>query len=178
MEWRPVVGFEGSYEVSDTGLVRGVDRIDAAGRRWRGRVFSTLGCDKDGYIQQTLCRGTIRRSAKTHILVLEAFVGPRPEGAVARHLDGDHKNNSAGNLVWGSSSENGLDRVAHGVHNETRKTHCRRGHTLAPPNLVASRLPSRICLACARGRAYVHRARGSDLLTAANRYYAALTHSE
>lgn len=174
MEWRPVRGFEGYYEVSDTGLVRGVDRIDAGGRRWRGRVLSSERTDKDGYIQQTLCRDSGRRNSKTHILVLEAFVGPRPPGAVARHLDGNPRNNALGNLVWGTSSENALDRVGHGTHSETRKTHCPRRHPLTAPNLVVSQLPGRTCLACARAHAHLQRHPGEDLQAISDRYYARL----
>ncbi|QOV97160.1 HNH endonuclease [Rhodococcus pyridinivorans] len=37
-EWRPVVGFEGRYEVSDLGRVRGVDRIDSLGRPVAGKI--------------------------------------------------------------------------------------------------------------------------------------------
>jgi hypothetical protein len=172
MEWRPVRGFEGYYEVSDTGIVRGVDRIDAGGRRWRGRVLSSTRTDKDGYVQQTLCRDTGRRNSKAHILVLEAFVGPRPPGAVARHLDGNPRNNTLDNLIWDTSSENAIDRVTHGTHSETRKTHCRRGHPLAIPNLVASRLPSRVCLACARAHAHLQRHPDDDLQEVSDRHYA------
>lgn len=177
MEWRPVPGFESYYEVSDTGAVRGVDRVDAGGRRWRGRVLSTKRAGTGGYVWQTLCRGDNRRHAKTHILVLEAFVGPRPDGAVARHLDGNVKNNALSNLAWGTPTENALDRVSHGSHNETRKTHCPRSHPLTAPNLVASKLPGRVCLACARGRAYLQRNPEADYRAVSDRYYEALIRS-
>ena len=49
-----------------------------------------------------------------HALVLEAFVGPRPGGAVARHLDGNRLNNEASNLAWGSPAENNADSERHG----------------------------------------------------------------
>jgi hypothetical protein len=174
MEWRPVVGFKGVYEVSDDGAVRGLDRIDAGGRRWRGRILSSERTDKDGYVQQTLCRGGIRRNAKTHILVLEAFVGLRPPGAVGRHLDGNPRNNALHNLVWGTSSENAYDRVTHGRHHETLKAYCRRDHPLVAPNLVTSRLPTRVCLACARAFAHLQRNPDGDLRAVADRYYSAL----
>lgn len=50
-----------------------------------------------------------------HRLVLEAFVGPCPEGMECRHLDGDRANNRRTNLAWGSPSENDEDRRQHGT---------------------------------------------------------------
>lgn len=48
-----------------------------------------------------------------HTLVLEAFVGPCPEGLECRHLDGDAGNNRLTNLRWGSRMENQKDRRFH-----------------------------------------------------------------
>lgn len=48
-----------------------------------------------------------------HRLVLEAFVGPCPEGMECRHLDGNPGNNVLSNLAWGTRKENILDRIQH-----------------------------------------------------------------
>jgi hypothetical protein len=53
-----------------------------------------------------------------HSVVLEAFVGPRPEGLVGRHLDGDPSNNKLSNLRWGTAEENYDDRRSHGTEND------------------------------------------------------------
>jgi HNH endonuclease len=50
-----------------------------------------------------------------HILVLEAFVGPCPEGLECRHLDGNPGNNRLDNLCWGTRKENYDDSVRHGT---------------------------------------------------------------
>jgi len=47
---------------------------------------------------------------KVHILVLEAFVGPRPDGLVGCHKDDNTTNNAVENLYWGSESQNTHDR--------------------------------------------------------------------
>ena len=52
-----------------------------------------------------------------HILVLETFVGPRPEGMQCRHLDGDETNNHISNLCWGTVAENHRDKILHGTSN-------------------------------------------------------------
>jgi hypothetical protein len=54
---------------------------------------------------------------RVHVLVLETFVEPRPEGLVCRHLDGNPLNNHVGNLRWGTLEENYADRRLHGTHN-------------------------------------------------------------
>jgi hypothetical protein len=61
----------------------------------------------------SLSRGA-RGTTKTrlvHHLVLEAFVGPRPDGQVGCHFDDDPRNNRVENLRWDTSSANALDRV-------------------------------------------------------------------
>lgn len=49
-----------------------------------------------------------------HRLVLETFVGLRPKGCEARHLNGDPADNRLRNLCWGTRAENYVDRVKHG----------------------------------------------------------------
>jgi len=53
-----------------------------------------------------------------HRLVLQAFVGPCPEGMECRHLDGNPRNNKLTNLKWGTRQENESDKVAHGTGNQ------------------------------------------------------------
>ena len=53
-------------------------------------------------------------AAKVHHLVLEAFVGPRPDGAVGCHGKKGVLVNEIGNLRWDSVSENNRDITRHG----------------------------------------------------------------
>lgn len=116
--WRPVRGFEDRYEVSDHGRVRSVDRLlkcrgDGVVRH-RGRILSQTA--SNGYPRVALGVGggdSVR--ARVHVLVLEAFVGPRPEGMEARHLDGDRTNNRVGNLRWSDHLTNMRDKADHGT---------------------------------------------------------------
>jgi DNA-binding XRE family transcriptional regulator len=52
-------------------------------------------------------------------IMLEKFVGPRPEGHEALHCNGDNSNNSVENLRWGTHSENENDKIAHGTAYKT-----------------------------------------------------------
>lgn len=63
---------------------------------------------------------------KLHILVLEAFVGPRPDGMVGRHKNDIKSDNRLDNLCWGTQSENAIDRVRHGRGAQQKLTHDQR----------------------------------------------------
>lgn len=77
--------------------------------------------DKDGYPSVKLWRKGERLTEKVHKVVLESFVGPRPDGMECRHLDGDNTNNALGNLAWGTHDENYQDRLRHGTGQEGEK---------------------------------------------------------
>ena len=51
-----------------------------------------------------------------HRMVADAFHGPCPAGLEVRHLDGNKLNNAAGNLCYGTKSQNTYDAIAHGKH--------------------------------------------------------------
>ena len=118
MEWRPVHGLEGRYEVSDEGVVRGLDRWREG--RWGNKVFvpgvvikTRIG--RHGYEQVLLGHGVKQKKHHlVHTLVLEAFVCPRPEGLVCNHLDCDRTNNRLSNLEWVTCKENNQYRQTHG----------------------------------------------------------------
>lgn len=145
-EWRPVPGYERTYEVSSLGRVKSLPR-----RGTRGGVLKASPTH-DGYLQLTLVQDGARRQWKIHHLVVAAFLGPRPDGHQIRHLDGNGRNNSASNLRYGTGSENILDEVAHGTHSQARKTHCPQGHEYTPENTYyrPGHPTNRYCRACNR----------------------------
>lgn len=103
--------------------------------------------DSDGYLN--LCRGGRASKVKVAHLVAEAFIGPRPDGSVLRHLDGNPANNTPANLRYGSQSENQYDAVGHGTHAHAAKTHCPKGHPYDGPSVPGSR-QGRRCRVCRR----------------------------
>lgn len=128
--WLPVVGWEGFYEVSDQGRVRSLDRVSTRnGRpyRQRGRILKPWPTPPMGYLSVGLHGDGAVRRVRVHTLVLEAFVGPRPEGLVACHGPDGHRVNTPANLRWDTQPENCRDILRHGVHHNTAKTRCKRG---------------------------------------------------
>lgn len=59
--------------------------------------------------------GERQKQFSFHVLMCEAFHGPRPQGTECRHLDGDRRNNRASNLCWGTHSQNQIDMRIHGT---------------------------------------------------------------
>lgn len=81
------------YELAqfkDPGGRMNVNIVDDAGRLWRQKV---------------------------HRFVLEAFIGPCPDGLVCCHNDGDSTNNRLDNLRWDTQASNQADRIKHGTSN-------------------------------------------------------------
>lgn len=101
-QWRPVVGYEGFYEVSNLGRVR---NCKAARRILKQKT------SPKGYKILKLYRHGVARTYRVHRLVLEAFVGPCPEGLEGCHWDTVPSNNSLANLRWDTRSANMLDSI-------------------------------------------------------------------
>lgn len=110
-EWRPVVGYEDYYDISSYGRIR--SKRPAKAGILRPVTFGGgkhIGLSKDGK----------RRCKLIHVLVLEAFVGPKPDGKECAHFDGNNRNNRLGNLRWATPKENSDDKTRHGTQTAQR----------------------------------------------------------
>lgn len=107
--WRPVVGFP-DYEVSDQGRVRSWRRGKWPGRAETPRMMRPL-VTRGGYPSVVIGERTL-----IHVLVLEAFAGPRPQGMDACHNNGIKTDNRPENLRWDTRKENQADRRRHGTY--------------------------------------------------------------
>ena len=126
-QWRPVAGYEGHYEVSDQGRVRSFKRGGL-------RILRQSPTGKEGYLAVGLHLNGVQTTRNVHTLVAETWHGTRPLGMEARHLDGDHLNNTAVNVQWATHSVNVLDQVIQGTNRNSRKTHCPANHEYTEAN--------------------------------------------
>lgn len=152
-EWRPVVSYEGWYEVSNRGRVRSINRVGVHPKsgpsKYAGRILK-INPRESGHCYVSLARNGLVAVLGVHRLVLEAFVGPCPDGMEGCHNNGDPANNRVENLRWDTHANNMHDVIEHGTSFQAAKTCCPRGHMLIAPNLVPSKAKRgyRECLSC------------------------------
>jgi len=112
IKWRDIPYWEGFYQVSDTGLVRSIDRYipcRGGGKRFlRGRKIKPYLNKHTGY-RVVVLRAEGKKSLHTIAqLVAMAFLGYNPNGrrTVVDHIDGDKTNDRLSNLQIISNREN------------------------------------------------------------------------
>ena len=108
--WKPVVGYEGFYEVSNLGRVRSVERtarfVSQKGqectRRVRARQMHCTVGKKSNRVSVMLSKCGVKKRVSVHRLVGMAFVpNPNPkEFTEINHIDENPQNNKADNLEW------------------------------------------------------------------------------
>lgn len=109
--WKPVVGYEGRYEVSNMGRVYSVRYRHHPG----GRLLK-LSPVPSGHLTVNLHAKDMKKTWHVHRLVMNAFVGPKPKNLETRHLDGNPANNKLTNLEYATRSRNHMDVKWHGGH--------------------------------------------------------------
>lgn len=104
--WKPVVGYEATYEVSDAGNVRNINRGKNL-KIWKHRT---------GYM---LCKLYLNGDGKTlavHRLMAIAFIPNPLDKPQVNHKDTVKHNNFIDNLEWVNNSENQLHASAKGIN--------------------------------------------------------------
>lgn len=115
--WLPVVGYAGFYEVSNLGRVISLARSTTNGVLLKPQLTTK------GYYQVGLSKYGKVRLHRVSVLVLEAFVCPRPPGMQACHGPRGKLDNTVDNLYWGSPERNqGPDRVRDGTSNRGERS--------------------------------------------------------
>jgi NUMOD4 motif-containing protein/HNH endonuclease len=104
--WKPVLGYEGLYEVSNQGRVKGLKR---------GKLLGVFLDPLRGYPKVVLHRNSIAKAVFVHRLVAGAFIGPLPEGKQVNHKDGTKTHNAPTNLEYVTPSENAKHAFAIGL---------------------------------------------------------------
>lgn len=108
VEYREIAGFP-DYRVGSDGFIWS----KRGSRDWR-QLKQNRG--NHGYCQVTLRNEKGCAPRLVHRVVLEAFVGPCPDGMEACHYPvQDRACNAICNLRWGTKSSNQRDRVFHGT---------------------------------------------------------------
>ena len=119
-EWRDIPGYEGRYQASTEGRIRGCDReyvvTPKDGKKpytkvHRGRILQDC-IGSNGYLYVGLRKTQLSKNADflpVHHLIAETFLGERPAGLQICHGDGHKTNNRVDNLRYDTTSENHVD---------------------------------------------------------------------
>ena len=107
--WKPVKGYEGLYEVSNSGRVR----------RITYRILTPF--ESDGYLDVSLCDGGERTTKRVHRLVADAFLERQEGKDEVNHINFDKKQNNVENLEWCNGSDNVQHNYNHGRTKRQRK---------------------------------------------------------
>lgn len=91
-QWKQIKGYEGLYEVSNTGKVRTLNY----NRTGKVKELSLVNCC--GYLHVNLYKECKCKQFLVHRLVVETFIGEIPKGLVINHKDENKQNNNVDNL--------------------------------------------------------------------------------
>lgn len=121
MEWRDIKDYEGYYQVSDTGVVKAIERTivfaDGRKRKYPEKILPIKEWFKNGngYLMVSLTKHHKTKGFSVHRLVAEAFL-PNPNNLPqVNHKDENKSNNSALNLEWCDQKYNNRYSNAIGV---------------------------------------------------------------
>lgn len=93
--WKPIIGYEGLYEVSNLGRVKSLNYNNT---NQEGMLKPSY--QSDGYLNITLCKFGKAKRYRIHRLVAEAFI-PNPNNyPEVNHIDENKLNNCVENLEW------------------------------------------------------------------------------
>lgn len=109
MIWKDIPGYEGSYQCSNTGMVRSLDRYvyEHTGKKQfrKGQILITTK-HKNGYEQIALNKNGIRKLFYVHFIVALTFIPNTKNFKIVNHMDGNKLNNNVDNLEWTTYSGN------------------------------------------------------------------------
>lgn len=114
--WKAIPGYE-SYEISNMGNVKSIDRVSSNGRKLKGKMRAQAK-GTDGYLLVALCKDGKTKSFSVHKLVMLAFIGKPPQGYEVNHIDENKLNNQLSNLEYVTRLEN----CNHGTRNKRIST--------------------------------------------------------
>lgn len=120
--WKDIEGYEGLYQISNLGRVKSLERtIHAVNRDFHhSEIIRKPSEYRGGYLQVPLSKNKVRKMAKIHRLVAEAFI-PNPDNKPqVNHIDSNRKNNRLDNLEWVTPKENAVHSCVYGARHKPK----------------------------------------------------------
>jgi len=114
--WKPVLNYEGLYEVSDLGRIKSLQKMWIGGNGGKhshdGKLLSMPNVL--GYPVVTLCKKGSRKMNYVHRLLWESFHGKTENGIQIDHIDRNRSNNKIENLRIATRSQNQRNTISRG----------------------------------------------------------------
>lgn len=112
--WKPITDFENSYQVSNLGNVKSIDRFffcksKNTPKLFKGKILKQR-LDHNGYSVVNLKKNQKSHLKKVHRLVADAFIAKIENKEYINHKDGNKLNNIVSNLEWCTCKENAYHR--------------------------------------------------------------------
>lgn len=108
--WKSIEGFEGLYEVSNTGKVKSLKRtVKTNNGNFQSYNEKILKHTNKGYCVVVLCKDGKKYPKTIHRLVAEAFIPNTLNKPYIDHIDTNPQNNNVENLKWVTQKENCLN---------------------------------------------------------------------
>jgi hypothetical protein len=115
--WEDVPGYEGLYKASTHGRVKSLGRMKWGGDRVQWYWLKGGVKKVDSKLVNMVDKDGVGKLHKLHHVILNTFVGPKPEGMECCHYDGNDSNNRLENLRWDTHLNNEDDKKRHGTGN-------------------------------------------------------------
>ena len=101
--WKDIRGYEGSYQASNLGRIRSLDRLInyKNGKKvfYKG-IILTPEINNGGYFEIQLSTNTKYKHYKVHRLIAETFISNPNNLPIINHKDHNKLNNNINNLEW------------------------------------------------------------------------------
>lgn len=105
MIWKDIPEYEGIYQVSDTGLIKSLDRYNCAGHYLIGKLLKQNLNKKRNRLDIMLSKEGKSKTYKVHRIVAQTFILMNGNKPYIKHKDGNTTNNNVNNLEWCSYEE-------------------------------------------------------------------------
>jgi len=134
-EWRDIPDYEGLYQASDLGRIKGLDRVlnfnKFKTKQWKGIVLSQGNLKNRRYLRVFLQKDGIKKEITVHRLVALTFI-PNPEnkpqvnhiGRFVDNKEGNRLDNRVVSLEWCTISENQIHAIEKGLKKVTKGDDC------------------------------------------------------
>jgi hypothetical protein len=120
--WKDIPEFEGLYQVSNTGLIKSVERYvvntKSSVRKIKEKIKAAHTTSIVDYLYVPLYKNNQGKNVAVHRAVALAFINNPNNKPQVNHIDGNKQNNNVYNLEWVTVSENHLHAFKTGLRDK------------------------------------------------------------